>query len=272
MRTFLLLTLLACGEEMPPTPTAAPAAAAPAAPAPADATPTAVAMPEPPADDGPRDVPRGAPDRIGARHLVIAYKDSAAADPALRRSRAEARAQAGAALARAAAGEPLAVLAEELSDGPSGPRGGDLGPFGQGVMDPRFEAAAFRLAVGEVSAVVETPFGFHIIERYALDEVHVAHVLVQHADAQRTVSERTMDEARGRAAEARERLAAGEPVASVAGALSDGPSGLRGGDLGWFQRGQLLPAFEDAAFSMSRGSVSPVIETPLGLHVLVRLD
>jgi peptidyl-prolyl cis-trans isomerase SurA len=276
MHTLMLVTLLACGEEAAPgaSPEAAPApppAAAPAQEA-APPTPTAVAMPEPPADDGPRDVPAGAPERISARHLVIAYKDSAAADPALRRTRAEARAQAEAALARAQAGEPLEDLARELSDGPSAPRGGDLGAFAQGVMDPRFEAAAFRLEVGQLSGIVETPFGFHIIERTALDEVRVSHVLVQHVEARRTTSERTKVEARTRAEEARARLLAGEPVAAVAKDLSDGPSGLRGGDLGWFQKGQLLPQFEDAAWQMKRGGVSDIIETPIGYHVLVRTD
>lgn len=281
MRTLLLLSLLACGEEAAP-PSGPPPEAARATgdpePSAGTAEPTSAPVPEPSplatptTDDTPRTLPDGAPERISARHLVIAYQGSAAADPALRRTRAEAEAQARQALERARAGEPLPDLARSLSDGPSAPRGGDLGPFGQGVMDARFEAAAFRLAVGELSDVVETPFGFHVIERTPLDEVHVAHILVQHADAQRTVSDRTVDEARARADEARARLLAGEPFPAVAADLSDGPSGLRGGDLGWFQRGQLLPRFEDAAWALRRGDVSTVIESPLGFHVIQRLD
>ena len=54
-------------------------------------------------------------------------------------------------------------LARTMSDGPSGKEGGSLGTFGRGAMNPLFEEAAFALQKGEISEVVETEFGFHII-------------------------------------------------------------------------------------------------------------
>jgi parvulin-like peptidyl-prolyl isomerase len=67
---------------------------------------------------------------------------------------------------RAKKGEDLGRLAVEYSDEPNaGARGGSLGRFGHGQMVPAFEASAFALRVGELSSVVETPFGFHIIQR-----------------------------------------------------------------------------------------------------------
>jgi parvulin-like peptidyl-prolyl isomerase len=69
-------------------------------------------------------------------------------------------------VAKVKAGEKFAILAAEYSDGPSGPRGGDLGEFGEGAMHPAFNDAAFALKKGAVSGIVETPFGFHIITRY----------------------------------------------------------------------------------------------------------
>ncbi|MBF9058708.1 peptidylprolyl isomerase [Rhodobacterales bacterium HKCCSP123] len=62
-----------------------------------------------------------------------------------------------------AGGADFAELAAERSIGPSGPNGGQLGWFGAGMMVPSFEAATFALEVGEVSAPVQTQFGWHVI-------------------------------------------------------------------------------------------------------------
>lgn len=224
-----------------------------------------------PAVAPPPELASGAPARVSARHILVAWAGTTGSDAALRRSRAEAHARASALLDRLAAGEDFAALAKAESDGPSGPRGGDLGPFGRGAMHAAFERAAFALKVGELSGLVETPFGFHIIRRDALVEVHVAHVLVQWAGVHRSSATRTKEEARLMVDEARARLQVGIPVAEVAAEFSDGPTGVRGGDLGWFQKGQLLPEVDAVAFSLERGGISPVFETVQGFHILVRL-
>lgn len=59
----------------------------------------------------------------------------------------------------------FAEAAQTLSDCPSGEEGGDLGPFSPGMMVPQFDKASFALGVGELSDVVETPFGYHLILR-----------------------------------------------------------------------------------------------------------
>ena len=85
------------------------------------------------------------------------------------------------------AGEDFAKLAGEFSEDPgSRAQGGDLGWFGRGMMVKPFEDAAFALKPGEVSGIVESQFGFHIIkleERRggqggAPDEVHARHILL----------------------------------------------------------------------------------------------
>ncbi|TLY08639.1 MAG: peptidylprolyl isomerase [Thaumarchaeota archaeon] len=67
--------------------------------------------------------------------------------------------------AKIAKGESFANLAKEYSIDVSKKRGGDLGFFGRGIMVSEFEKAAFALQKGQVSDVVKTQFGYHIIKR-----------------------------------------------------------------------------------------------------------
>ncbi|MDG1483672.1 MAG: peptidylprolyl isomerase [Myxococcota bacterium] len=267
---WILSGLIGCGEEdlkPDPSPVAEPMEESTLPP---EVTPQAIpevrpgtaAAAEPTAPSG----------RIAARHILVAWQGTVGAESTLRRTRVEAKARAERLLARLHSGEDFAALAMEASDGPSRVLGGDLGPFEADAMDPAFSAAAFALDVDQLSALVESPFGFHIIQRVDLEEVHVAHVLVQWTGVSRSTVERTQEEARARAEEARSRLLAGEPIGAVAGALSDGPTGARGGDLGRFQRGQMVPAFDEAAFGLEAGGTSEIVESPLGYHVIVRIE
>lgn len=104
---------------------------------------------------------------VACRHILIQYKGAMRAKPDIDRTKAQAHALAEKVLAKAKKpGADFTALARQYSDGPSGPNGGDLGTFHHGQMVPAFDKAAFALKVGEVSGIVETPFGFHIIQRY----------------------------------------------------------------------------------------------------------
>ncbi len=74
--------------------------------------------------------------------------------------------------------------------------------------------------------------------------------------------------------EIRERILSGENFGKLAAAFSQGPAARAGGDLGYFHRGELMPAIENAAFSMKKGEVSSVIKTTIGFHLikLINID
>ncbi|MEE9613845.1 MAG: peptidylprolyl isomerase, partial [Thermodesulfobacteriota bacterium] len=102
----------------------------------------------------------GEPEQIRARHILIEVKPS---DSQEEKEKARKKAETVLAEARDAKSD-FAKLAVKYSEGPSGERGGDLGYFSREDMVPPFEEAAFAMKPGEVSDVVETRFGYHIIK------------------------------------------------------------------------------------------------------------
>lgn len=106
------------------------------------------------------------PRSIGAKHVLVMHVDSERKPAHVTRSRAEALARAQEALAKAKAGEKFDDLVNQYSDEPGAEeRAGDLGVFTRREMVKAFSDVAFGLNVGQVSDIVETPFGFHIIQR-----------------------------------------------------------------------------------------------------------
>ncbi|MBX3182160.1 MAG: peptidyl-prolyl cis-trans isomerase [Polyangiaceae bacterium] len=107
---------------------------------------------------------RAAGPTISASHILIPFKG--AERSTAERSKEEAKTLAEKIAKQAQApGADFAALAKEHSADSSAERGGDLGSFGQGRMVKPFADAAFALEVGQVSQVVESQFGFHIIKR-----------------------------------------------------------------------------------------------------------
>ena len=69
-----------------------------------------------------------------------------------------------------------------------------------------------------------------------------------------------------------ERLSKGEKFANIAREVSLCPSGKRGGDLGTFGRGKMVKEFENAAFALQKGQISPIVKTKYGCHIIKRLE
>lgn len=162
--TLAAASIAGCGRLTTPTddrvtPMPEPVAAAPAttaAPAPAPAPPPAPVPPKAPEE------------KVRASHILVAFKGAMRADPEIKRTKAEAKKLAEdlqKKLATAKA-ELFADSAKKSSDDKgSGKAGGDLGEFTRTQMVKPFSDAAFSLKPGEVSKVIESDFGFHVIRR-----------------------------------------------------------------------------------------------------------
>jgi peptidyl-prolyl cis-trans isomerase C len=101
------------------------------------------------------------PEQVQASHILIKPDSN---NPDVNQAKAQAKAKAEKLLQQLKDGADFATLAKENSDCPSAGKGGDLGLFGRGQMVQPFEDVAFALKPGELSGVVETQFGYHIIK------------------------------------------------------------------------------------------------------------
>ena len=134
------------------------------------------------------------PEQIKASHILIKVQADAPAD-----QKAEARKKIEDVQQKVKKGEDFATLAKTYSEGPSGPKGGDLGYFRRGQMVKPFEEAAFSLKPDETSEIVETQFGYHLIkvnDKKPAKKMTYAEVkdrLNEHLKKQKTDSEANAD-------------------------------------------------------------------------------
>lgn len=101
------------------------------------------------------------------------------------------------------------------------------------------------------------------------EQVRASHILIK---VDENASEAQKTEARKKIKEVQQKLQKGEDFAMLAKTYSEGPSGPGGGNLGYFQRGQMVKPFEDAAFSLKTGETSDIVETRFGYHLIKVFD
>ena len=175
-------------------------------------------------------------------------------------------------------GQNFAQLAVLHSDSPDRQSGGIMGWFAQGAITQRF-AAAVELPVGGITMPIRSPSGFHLFkvveERWqekrqtgeSRDEVHARHIVLQiPSTADEATKAKIMHRAQSIAAEMQD--ASDEEFIARAKEVSQGPSASQGGDLGWFSKGMMVPAFEKAVENMEAGQTSGVVESSFGLHII----
>ena len=142
-----------------------------------------------------------------------------------------------------------------------------------GRLPYTFEDAAYNTKAGEISPVVETPFGFHIVKvnarRPARGQVLAQHIL----KLTQGLSEEDAAKKKAEIDSIGALLAAGADFEEIAKKESEDPGSQRnGGRLNWFGAGQMVPEFEEAAFSLQNGEVSAPFKTSYGYHIVKRLD
>ena len=167
-------------------------------------------------------------------------------------------------------------LAEELSHCPSGKMDkGNLGYFNAFKMVYPFENAAYNTAIGKVSPIVRTRFGYHLVKphnlRKAKGRVKAAHIMIV-CDSKK---QSDCNNAKEKIHAIYSSIMNGESFEEIAKESSnDRKSAQKGGELGWISSGgNVYPSFENAVFNLiANNEISKPFQTPNGWHIVKRLD
>ncbi|MBF0153431.1 MAG: peptidylprolyl isomerase [Magnetococcales bacterium] len=179
---------------------------------------------------------------------------------------------------RLRAGESLSALASQYSDDATGLKGGDMGWFRRGEMVPDLEKVVFQLVGGAVAGPLRTAQGYHVFQvlerksapasarRGSKEELHVRHILLKLSEVADGEEENRVRE---KILSLRKAWEEGDDFKELARTYSQDATAADGGDLGWFGRGLMVPEFENAAFSLNKGMVSPPVRTRFGWHLIL---
>jgi peptidyl-prolyl cis-trans isomerase SurA len=183
-----------------------------------------------------------------------------------------ARRKAEKARAEAAAGTDFAKIAASYSDAPDALQGGAMGWRPEDRLPEIFAGAVKGMKKGDVSGVLRSPGGFHVLllidrrgaeESAPVEQTRARHILVRTSEV---VSEA---DARRRLADLRERVVTGgADFAELARLHSADGSASRGGDLDWLLPGDTVPEFERAMNALKPGEVSQPVKSSFGWHLI----
>lgn len=167
-------------------------------------------------------------------------------------------------------GADFAELAVQYSEDPSAESGGDLGYFGRGDLFEEFEKAAFTLDIGQISDIVQTKIGYHIIkcEDKLADRIRCRHILCMGNPTEEDRAN-TISLADSLIAVAKQ---GGDFAELVKQYSVDEETRKQAGELGWYVYSDLTPEFKAAVQYLAVGDMSRPTESPLGIHILKLLD
>jgi peptidyl-prolyl cis-trans isomerase SurA len=176
---------------------------------------------------------------------------------------------------QAKAGKDFSQLAATYSESNDAMQGGDLGFRPLDSLPQVMSSAIANLKPGQVSDVVRSPSGFHIVKLIArkggsalpqIQQTHARHILIK-------VTEVTSEpEARQKINQVHSRLKNGEDFAALAKLYSQDGSAQKGGDLGWLYPGDTVPAFDQAMNALKIGEISNPVQSQFGFHIIQVLE
>lgn len=214
--------------------------------------------------------PGGAGEEYRLAHILLRAPESASPEQIQKL-----RAKAEQVLDRLRKGDDFGQLAASYSDAPDGMKGGDLGWRPIDRLPAIFAEASGRLKVGEVSPILRSSNGFHLVKLLdkrgggavaAVEQTHARHILIK---VNEIVSE---PEARHKIEGLRQRISHGERFAELARLFSQDGSASKGGDLGWIYPGDTVPEFERAMNQLAPGELSQPVQSPFGYHLIEVLE
>lgn len=202
------------------------------------------------------------PESRSVRTILVVHAESEQAPPAITRTRDEALATARRVAAWLREGRDFDALARQHSGRGDTSHDAVLGTFCPGVLAPDMDRFLFAAELWQNSDPIETPIGFHVLQRIDR-EAGCLQILIEDSDAA----------AESRARVLLERLRGGEDFADLAREFSQDPiSAARGGQVAVFERGPSDSLIKAATFAMAVGEVGGPIRSPLGWHVIARVD
>ena len=212
----------------------------------------------------------GKGDELLLAHILVVVPEQASADKIQNyRNRAEQ------ALAQLRGGASFAQVAAGYSDAQDALKGGEIGWRPADRLPPMFADALAKMKPGDVSDVLRSPSGFHIIKlldrrnkdaAVVVTQTHARHILIKTSEL---VSE---NEAKSRLQEIKQRIDKGADFAEEARLHSDDGSASQGGDLGWLSPGETVPEFESAMDALKVGQISGLVQTGFGWHLIQVLE
>ena len=205
-------------------------------------------------------------DEYNLSHILVRVAENAGPEQIQAR-----QARAEQALAQLKAGTDFRQIAASFSEAPDALQGGVMGWRDNARMPALFSDAVRTLKPGELSPVLRSPNGFHIIklnerrggqQEALVQQTSARHILIKVSEI---VSEA---DGRNRLRNLKERLDNNGDFAQLARANSEDTSASKGGDLGWISPGDTVPEFERAMDALKPGQISEPIRSPFGWHLI----